>query len=126
MSGRGLDPAAAGDNPDAQAALLSLHYFYAQNWADAWHFSRVAGDHAKDMYANLEAARFYERALESARRLPIVHGPDRVAVLTSLGDVRESSGSFQAAFDAYRRASKLAADDRVSRAELHLKRGQGS
>ncbi len=56
--------------------------------------------------------------------MPFVSGQDRVAVFTSLGDVRESSGSFQAAFDAYRKASALAAEDRVLRADLHLKRGR--
>ena len=115
---------AAGDDPDSQAELLSLHYFHAQNWTDAWHFSRVAGDNAKYKYANIEAARFYERALESARRLPFVSGQDRVAVFTALGDVRESSGSFRAAFEAYRKATALVAEDRVLRADLHLKRGR--
>ena len=76
------------------------------------------------IYANIEAARFYERALESARRLPFVSGQDRVAVFTSLGDVRESSGSFRAAFEAYRKATALVAEDRVLRADLHLKRGR--
>jgi class 3 adenylate cyclase len=60
--------AACGDNPEEFAEILSLHYFNAKRWSRAWFFSRMAGDRAKEIYANQDAATFYERALQSASR----------------------------------------------------------
>jgi tetratricopeptide (TPR) repeat protein len=104
--------------------LLSVHYHAAGRWPEAWRYSRIAGDHAQGIYANLEAASFYERGLESARYIAAVDDSDRVQVLEALGDVREQSGSFDKALDAYRKASRLAGDDLVTRADLHLKRAR--
>lgn len=110
----------AAGSPD----LLSIHYSAAARWPEAWENSRSAGDHAKDIYANIEAARLYERALEAARYVTEADDDDRVEVLTSLGDVRELSGSFADALDAYRKATKLVGENPVQRADLHLKRAR--
>ena len=76
--------AACRGQPEEFAEILSLHYFYAKRWSRTWRFSRMAGDRAKEIYANHEAAAFYERALISARHLDWVdrsrpgrgaHGP---------------------------------------------------
>ncbi len=61
--------AACRGHPEEFAEILSLHYFFAKRWSRTWRFSRMAGDRAKEIYANHEAAAFYERALISARRL---------------------------------------------------------
>ncbi len=107
--------------PEAHAALLSLHYFAARRWNDAWRFSLLAGDGAKEIYANLEAARFYERAAEAARFMPMIGHTARAEVLRSLGDVKERAGLFTEAVEAYRRSSQLT-DDTVALADLKLKR----
>ena len=41
---------------EEEAALLSLHFFHAQRYEEAWRYSRVAGDRAQEIYANVEAA----------------------------------------------------------------------
>ncbi|HEY7704686.1 MAG TPA: adenylate/guanylate cyclase domain-containing protein [Acidimicrobiia bacterium] len=114
---------AAGDDPESQAALLSLHYFNARQWGDAWRFSRVAGNDAKGAYANADAALFFERGLEAAKHSSSVGDEDRVAVLTSLGDVRLASGEFDDALAAFVRATKLERDP-IGQARLQLRRAR--
>jgi len=109
------------DDPDTIADLLSLHYSIGGDAERAWHYARIAGDQAREAYANIDASAHYVRALESARRLDQVTDSQRAEVWAQLGDVREQSGLFQAALDAYRSASRLETDE-VSRAELMLKR----
>ena len=51
-------------HPEEFSELLSLHYFYAKSDGDrTWRFSRMAGNRAREIYANHEAAAFYQRAL---------------------------------------------------------------
>ena len=58
-----------GERPEEAAELLSLHYFNAGRWDEAWTYSRLAGDRAREVYANVDAARFYERALEASGKV---------------------------------------------------------
>jgi class 3 adenylate cyclase/tetratricopeptide (TPR) repeat protein len=109
------------DDADTIADLLSLHYSIGGDAERAWHYARIAGDQARDAYANVDAAAHYMRALESARRLDEVADSARAEVWAQLGDVREQAGLFEAALDAYRKAYRLHSDS-VSRAELMLKR----
>ena len=57
------------ERPADAAELLSLHYFNAGRWADAWTYSRLAGDLAREVYANADAASFYERAIEVSSKV---------------------------------------------------------
>lgn len=113
--------AASVDDPDTIADLLSLHYSIGGDSERAWHYARIAGDQARDAYANVDAAAHYTRALDSARRLDEVRDVERAEVWARLGDVREQAGLFEAALDAYQKAYRLQ-DDPVARAELMLKR----
>ena len=65
----------AGDDTDSVADLLALHYSLAQEYEPTWRYARMAGDDARDAYANVDAAVQYERALAAARRLPEVSNP---------------------------------------------------
>ena len=115
---------AAGDHPENAADVLALHFSLGQDHARAWRYSRMAGDQARDTYANVDAATHYERALEATRRLPDVSDADKVEVWTALGDVRELSGNFEEALVAYRRATKLANGDPLELARLAEKRAR--
>ena len=115
---------AAGDDPEDAAELLSLHYSYARRWPEAWRFSRVAGDRAREVYANHEAARFYERALGAAARLDGLDDHERIAVATRLCEVREHAGLYAAALDSLRTARKLAAGDPIALADIHVRRAR--
>jgi predicted ATPase len=90
------------DHPESLADLLSLHYSIAGDAERTWHYARIAGDQARDTYANVEAAAHYVRALDSARRLDDVSESERAEVWSRLGDVREQAGLFEEALDAYR------------------------
>ena len=75
------------DRIDTATGLLSTHYSRAGDDEPAWRYSVIAGDEARDVYANVEAAEFYSRALESARSLPAVGDESIAAVAEALGDV---------------------------------------
>jgi class 3 adenylate cyclase/tetratricopeptide (TPR) repeat protein len=108
---------------DAMAGSLALHFAHAKDFERTWRYARMAGDCARDSYANVEAATHYERAIEAARQISISTA-ERIAVWTDLGDVREQAGLFDGALDAYRQASALVRDDPVARALLQLKRAR--
>jgi class 3 adenylate cyclase/tetratricopeptide (TPR) repeat protein len=114
----------AGTQPDDQAELLSFHYFHAQRHAEAWRFSLVAAESAAALYANADAARFYERALESARRVADLAPAEVPRVYELLGDVRARMGAYRDAVAAYRRARRLLPTDPVAEGRLMLKEAQ--
>ena len=107
-------------HPEEFAELLSLHYFHAKRWSRTWRFSRMAGDRAREIYANHEAAGFYERALQSSTRLDWVDRSDRVGVLIDLAKVLYEAGSYEEAMTSLREAMRLVPDDPVARADLRL------
>ncbi|HWH55344.1 MAG TPA: adenylate/guanylate cyclase domain-containing protein [Gaiellaceae bacterium] len=104
-----------GDSAVEQAELLSLHFFHAQQHEKAYRYSLVAGNRAQEKYANVEAAVFYRRALEAARRLPDLDSAEVAGVWESLGDVSELAGLYTDAANAYKSARRVA-----ERAELNL------
>jgi class 3 adenylate cyclase/tetratricopeptide (TPR) repeat protein len=112
--------AACRGRPEEFADILSLHYFYAKRWSRTWRFSRMAGDRAKDIYANHEAAAFYDRALISARHLDWVAHADRAEVLVNLAKVQFEAGTYEKAMASLREAIKLVPDDPVASADLRL------
>ncbi len=73
------------------------------------------------VYANTEAAVFFERALAAARRLPELGGVDVAKVWEQLGDVRERSGAYDRALRAYRSARRLLREVPLVEARLFLK-----
>lgn len=87
--------------------LLSLHFHHAGRAMESWVYSVSAGDRARRIYANVEAAEFYRRGLEAARSLPSVGADDVARVSEALGDVCEVAALYDQAASAYRSAKKL-------------------
>jgi class 3 adenylate cyclase/tetratricopeptide (TPR) repeat protein len=110
-------------HPEDHAELLSLHFFHAQDFDRAWRYSRLAGERAQGLYANVEASTFFERALASSRHLELPAG-DIANVSESLGDVRVLLGEFTRAGSAFRAARDYLGDDAVEQARLMLKTAQ--
>jgi class 3 adenylate cyclase/tetratricopeptide (TPR) repeat protein len=108
--------------PDDHADLLSLHALHAERFTAAWHYSRVAGERAAALYANADAAVFYRRALEAARRLRPTERPELASVAEALGDVAELAGEYASAQGAYGQARRLQTTN-VDRARLLRKTG---
>ncbi|HJP66360.1 MAG TPA: tetratricopeptide repeat protein, partial [Actinomycetota bacterium] len=111
----------AGAHAEDEAEVLALHFFNARRYEPAWRYARVAGERARGIYANVEAAGFYELALDSAKRLAGVSPSELVQTHEALGDVRQRVGEFERASAAYRAARRLVAGDSVAEARLYLK-----
>jgi class 3 adenylate cyclase/tetratricopeptide (TPR) repeat protein len=105
---------------DDDVELLSLHFFHAHEFAKAWRYSRTAGERAAAIYANVEAATFFERALASARAYGI-ESDELVALLEALGDARFRLGEFEAGGAAFRNARRLFPPRSVESSRLRLK-----
>jgi class 3 adenylate cyclase/tetratricopeptide (TPR) repeat protein len=109
------------DDVEEAAGILSLHYFVAGDNRSAWRYATVAGKRADGVYAYVEAARLYARALEAGRRLEDVGARELAAVYRALGDAWYRAGEFQKSSEAYVAARGLVASDPLMDAELLLK-----
>ena len=112
----------AAASPEEEAPALALHFFEAKHHDKAWHYGRLAGDRARAVAASVEAARFYQLALDAGRYVRLVTPRERADVLVALGTVRQSAGQFDQSFDAFRRATLLLSDDPVERARVFADR----
>jgi tetratricopeptide (TPR) repeat protein len=104
-----------------EAGVLAAHFFHAGDHERAWRYSRLSGDRAKGIYANVDAASFYTRALDTAKRFRGATGVEIATVAEALGDVRYRLGEFETAGDAYRLSQRHRAGDPVEEARLLLK-----
>jgi len=120
--GETMERAAA--KPEDEAAMLSLHFFHAHEFAKAWRYSRVAGERAQAIYANVEAAAFFERALAAARRRRDISTGERATVLEGLGDVRVKLGDFEKASVAYRASLSRVGPDPLDATRVIMKQAQ--
>jgi class 3 adenylate cyclase/tetratricopeptide (TPR) repeat protein len=119
-AGEAFEALSTGD--DTEAAMLSLHFSIAGDHQRAYRYAVAAAERASNLYAVTEAVTHYERAIDAARRLPVV-GDDKVSeLMVALGDARQQAGLFEAALDAYRQAARAAADDPVALAKIHIRR----
>ncbi len=109
-------------DPEESADILSLHYFVAGDNLSAWRYASVAGKRATEVYAYVEAARLYSRAMEAGRRLENLGKEDLASVQEALGDSWHRAGDFRKAAAAFTAARRLAAGDRLKEAGLLLKR----
>jgi class 3 adenylate cyclase/tetratricopeptide (TPR) repeat protein len=103
--------------------LLSLHFHRGERWSETWRYSVSAGRRAQEKWANLEAAEFYQRALDAVKRVPEVAPGEIAHVWESLGDCLHLAGQFDAAVDAFAGARKLLPKDSVAVIELMEKEG---
>jgi tetratricopeptide (TPR) repeat protein len=111
-----------GDRPEDAAETLALHFHRAGRWTEAWRYSVEAGRRAEAKYANVEAAQFFEQALDAARHLPDVPDEERAPVAIALGEVRILLGQYEAASAAFALARSHIRDDPVQYARLSEKR----
>jgi class 3 adenylate cyclase/tetratricopeptide (TPR) repeat protein len=111
------------ESTESIASLLSLHYFHANRYDEAWRYSRSAALQARAVHANVEAVEFYERALVSAQLCDCVALADLESVYEDAGDLYSRLGKYNKADGTYRQA-KACAQDQETQARLLLKRGQ--
>jgi class 3 adenylate cyclase/tetratricopeptide (TPR) repeat protein len=106
---------------DEQSGLLSFHYLHAQRSQEAWSYSLQAAEQARSVYANVEAAEYFERAIAAGRRLSSLTPAESAGAHEALGDARNLTGNYAGAAGAYRSARRLVRDDAVAQARLLLK-----
>ncbi|MGH2464110.1 MAG: ATP-binding protein, partial [Candidatus Limnocylindrales bacterium] len=94
----------AGDDTDAVAAVLAVHFAQGQMPLPAFRYARQAGDRARLNYANVDAAALYRRALESASGSDEIEDRAVGEVAEALGDVAELAGRYEESAGAYARA----------------------
>lgn len=92
----------------AEPAVLSLHFWRAENHARSYRWSNTAAVAAHEAYANTEAAELYRRAFTSARYAAGVGDDDIAGLAEALGDVLERGADYVGAADAYADARRLA------------------
>jgi class 3 adenylate cyclase/tetratricopeptide (TPR) repeat protein len=109
-------------DPDG-VELLSLHSHLGERWPDTWRHSVSAGRRAQAKWANLEAAEFYQRALDAAKQVPEVAPEELAEVWESLGDCLQLAGRFDAAAEAFEGARGVLPEDSIAVIELMEKEG---
>ena len=95
------------DSPEESAGLLSLHYFEADCFDQAWRYARIAGDGAAALYANVEATTFYQRAVDAVRHVKTVPRAEIAQTWEALGDAAELAGEYIVASTPTRAAGAL-------------------
>jgi tetratricopeptide (TPR) repeat protein len=120
-AGQILESTAA--EPEAMAELLSIHFHRAGHHSSAWRYALVAAERARHNGASVEAAGFYDVALEAAAHLPDISAERCCEVAEQLGDACELSGRYERSASAYLRARKLATGRPATRARLCRKLG---
>jgi tetratricopeptide (TPR) repeat protein len=111
--------------PDAEeaAGILSLHFFLAAEYEQAWRYARTAGRRAQEIYANIDAARFYRRAIEAGRKAE-VRRDELLEVMEALVEVLWRASLYSEAKRASDEARRLSADDPLRQARLLRVRSQ--
>ena len=86
----------------AQAGLIAQHYQQGGREAEAAEFYRLAGEHARRLYANAEALAHFHAALALGH-------PAAAALHESMGDLQGLLGNYDAALMSYEVAAALSA-----------------
>jgi class 3 adenylate cyclase/tetratricopeptide (TPR) repeat protein len=107
--------------PDEAAGILSLHYFEAGEVAQAWQYANVAAKRASSVFAHVEAANLYLRAIAAGRQIATLAPEELATVHRSLADAWYAAGEFRKASEAYAAARALVADIPLRDARLMLK-----
>ena len=116
--------AAESESAEEEAGILSLHYFEAHEFEPAWRLARIAAKRAAEVYAYVEAAELYVRALDASKHVDRAESLELASVHEALGDALTRSGEFARAIAAFDSARKLAAARPLTTAELLVKRSR--
>jgi len=109
------------DFPEEAAGILSLHYMEAGEDRPAWRYATIAARRAEAVYAHVESANLFARALDAGRRLEDLAPGELRATQEALGDAWYQAGEFRKGADGYKAALELASNDRLAQAALLLK-----
>ncbi len=94
------------ENPTEIINELAYHYYEAGD-KKAEKYLTMAGDQARDKYANMEAAQFYQKALE------FMVVDDNPEILEKLGDTQILTGDFEDAIQNFTKAINAYSDKKM-------------
>ena len=109
------------DESGENAGILSLHYLIAGDKRPAWRHATVAGKRAAGVYAYVEAARLYTRAVEAGSQIDDLPKPELAKAHQAVGDAWYEAGVYRQALDAYTAARSQVMGERLLEGELLLK-----
>ena len=103
------------------ASLIAQHYRLAGQDSEAADYFRLAGDHARALFANVEASSHYRSAL-------VLGHSDAGALHEAIGDLQTLIGEYDAAITSYETAAALGQPISLASVErklgnVHLRRG---
>ncbi len=87
--------------PEEAGGILSLHYFEAGDYQPAWQYATAAAKRAEGVYAYVEAAGLYARALEAGSKLPDLPKATSGTCRRRSATRGIKAGEFRKALDAY-------------------------
>lgn len=86
--------ALATQYPEA-SAQIAHHAFLGETWPLALRYNLLAGEHAKQLYANQQSIDFFQKALQSAEALPDTETAEaRKRIHLALGELLVSTGQY--------------------------------
>ncbi|MGH2681795.1 MAG: ATP-binding protein [Actinomycetota bacterium] len=100
-------------HPGAAAAVIARHYRMAGLERDAAEHFRLAGEHARRLFANTEALEHFQAALALGH-------PDPAGLNESIGEVHTLLGRYAAALASYETAAAVAEPARLAGIEHRL------
>lgn len=107
--------------PDELAELLSMHFSLAREYERAWRYALVAARRAQSIFANVEAATFYARAIEAGRKVG-ASDEELLDIVEGHGEVLWRARIYQDALRANAEGRWLARNDPIRLARLMMKR----
>jgi class 3 adenylate cyclase/tetratricopeptide (TPR) repeat protein len=113
------------EDPADDAGILSLHFFEAGRYDAAWRYSGIAARHAQSVYAHVEAAELYGRAIDAGRKLEGMQSGEIAATMVAEADSWYRATVYDKAADGYVGAHRMVKDsDPVASAGALLKRSR--
>lgn len=106
----------------ALAGQISYHYRLSGDDSEAARYSRLAGDHARALYANADALAHFQQALALGH-------PDPASLHEAIGDLQTLAGDYVAALSSYESAAALREGESLAAIErklgnLHARQGE--
>jgi class 3 adenylate cyclase/tetratricopeptide (TPR) repeat protein len=107
-----------------QAEVLALHYDRARVRDKAMRYTLLAGDRARERFANREAIEYYSRALQLSQHLDDCQA-ERWQAVVGLGEVQQHVGEYEEVVACYQAALEERGDATPeARAQVMLRLGQ--
>lgn len=109
-------------SPGAFESSIAAHLKAANLLTSAAEHFKLAGDYARNLYANQEAIQHYQTALE-------LDHPDQTEIIEAIGDLKTLTGAYDNALEHYEITLQLTPDSEKSRilhkiGNVHLRQGE--